>query len=265
MARGGLRLIGDSGAYSALTSGAQIDIEAFASWGKKWKNDLAWVASLDVIGDADASFDNYKTLRAMGLDVVPTLHYGSEPERLEQYAKEGVDFVGLGGMVGQGGAPQLKRWLVDVFRYARDNHPEMRFHGWGLTRTDLLLSLPWYSTDSSSFGSAWRYGQLRLFDPNGGRWRTIATNGKEAHAFRYLLQDHYGVEPEQVSTISKDNMKLMSRLQASAYQRCEEFLRKRFHVKPPKYGITDSYEGPHVHVVDGAKVHLGYLMTDGDR
>lgn len=259
LAAGGLRLIGDSGAFSAVTTGAAIQLEEFADWAIQWRDSLSWIASLDVIGDPDGTLKNYETLRGMGIDVVPTLHYGGEPELLDFYAADGVDFLGLGGMVGQGAGPQLTRWLVSVFRYARDKHPEMRFHGWGLTRSDLLMSLPWYSTDSSSYGSAWRYGQIRLFDPRHGKWLGFSTNGRDAHKYRHFLEDFYGVTPDEVSTIGPDNMPLITKLQALAYQRCENFLRRRFDVKPPKYGLTDSYDGPHVHVVDGAKRHLRML------
>ena len=56
----GLRLIGDSGAFSAHSQGKPINIQDFADWGLRWKNDLAWLASLDVIGNKDATWKNYK-------------------------------------------------------------------------------------------------------------------------------------------------------------------------------------------------------------
>lgn len=259
---GGLRLIGDSGAFSAVTQGAQIDLHAFADWAKKWRTKLAWIASLDVIGDAAGTLKNYEKLRNMGLDVIPTVHYGTDPKALDDYIKDGVDFVGLGGMVGQGGGAPLMRWMVSMFRYARDNHPEMRFHGWGMTQVTALQSLPWYSADSSSYGSAWRYGQARLFDPRTGKWKIIKTDGREAHKHREFLERYYGVSPEDVSLANADTKHVHTVTQALGYQYFEDFLRKRFNTSTPKYGVQIPCDGPSVHLVDGSKAHLAFLMKN---
>jgi len=259
MADGGLRLIGDSGAFSAVTQGAEIDLYAFADWAKKWKKKLAWVASLDVIGDPDGTLRNFEKLRNMDLNVVPTVHFGTKPQALDDYIKDGVDFVGLGGMVGQGGGPQLLRWIVSMFRYARDNHPQMRFHGWGMTQATTLQALPWYSADSSSYGSAWRYGQARLFDPTKGKWVIIRMNDKEAHKHRDFLERYYSVTPEEVAVANADTKHTHTVTQALGYQYFEDFLRKRFSITTPNYGVAIPCEGPSVHLVDGSKAHLSFL------
>ena len=70
----GLRIIADSGAFSAESQGAEINLVEFAEWATNWRDCFAWVASLDVIGNAEASWANYTSLRhGYGIDVVPTV------------------------------------------------------------------------------------------------------------------------------------------------------------------------------------------------
>lgn len=262
---GGLRLIGDSGAFSALTKGSPVDLHAFAEWAKKWRTNLAWVASLDVIGNAQGSLKNYERLRSMGIDVIPTVHYGTKPQELDFYARDGVDFVGLGGMVGPGSTTaSLMRWCLSMMRYARDKYPQMRFHGWGLTAMEPVMKLPWWSIDSSSYGSAWRYGQMRLFDPRTAKFRSIRTDGKEAHGQGDFLQRYYGVNAAQISIVKDGTIELHGRISAKSYQYLEDFMARKFQLTPPVYGQFNPTTRQGVHVVDGAKRHLKSLAR-GER
>lgn len=258
----GLRLIGDSGAYSAITTGNPIDRRAFAEWGARWRGSLCWLASLDVIGDERGSRKNYDWLRSHGLDVIPTLHYGVKPQAMDSYVKEGVDFIGLGGMVGpSSSATSLLRWTLSMMRYARDHHPQVRFHGWGLTTVDVMVVLPWWSLDSSSYGSAWRYGRMRLFDPRTAKFVSMRTDGREAYQHSDFLQRYYATTAQKVATVDHDSIPEHGRVAAKSYQYVETYLRQRFPMTPPTYGITGAEEGQSVHLVDGAKRHLRALRV----
>src|SRR5690606_17654109 len=162
-----LRLIGDSGAFSAWSQGAKITLEEYAAWCRRWWDHLCWCASLDVIGDPMATWRNWVALRdRYGLLTVPTLHAGTDVKWLDAYAAEGVDLIGLGGMAGTGQAPRAFRWALHMVRRARDRWPHVRFHLWGVTHRRFLDTLPVWSADSSGLmGGAYRYGNLRLFDP----------------------------------------------------------------------------------------------------
>lgn len=268
MARAGLRMIGDSGAFSAFNMGTPIDLVAFAAWTQTWQTSLAWVASLDVIGDAAGTWKNYRTLRdRYDLNVIPTVHYGADPTILDRYAADGVDFVGLGGMVGRKGQPKhLLRWCLAMFRYQRDHYPGMRFHGWGVTHPILLSSLPWYSVDSSGTSAAYRYGRLALYDPERHKTFTINMDGSDAYRFATLLRKHYGIRPAQIATSNVTTRPTLIRAAARANQIIEAQLRRKFNVTPPTYGINSACAGPAVHLVlatGGAKsgVDNAPLMT----
>lgn len=255
-----LRLIGDSGAFSAKSQGAEITPAGLAEWGRKWSHRLAWVAALDVIGDPDRTYRNwYEMVNRQGVKAVPTIHFGTDPTELDRYADEGVDFVGLGGLVGVPTKRQM-RWLIQVFRYARDNHPEMRFHGWGCTSVP-HYDLPFYSIDSSSWTGAVRYGTMVLADPRTGKNVTYKLDGRDAyqpHVAR-LLTDYYGISPRDASYSSAENRLTIVRLASLAMSVRERRFRKRHGaVSAPKW-IGDGRTGPHLHLAEAGLRNIGWL------
>ena len=158
----GTRIIGDSGAFSAMSTGKPIEREVFHAWADRWRDALLWVAALDVIGDAEASYQNWQAARRDGLELVPTIHYGEGTAQLDRFAEEGATLIGLGGMVPYSSEKdRLMRWCLMMHRHARDHHPQVRFHGWGISHPYLVDNLPWWSTDSSGFSSCFRFGTLR--------------------------------------------------------------------------------------------------------
>lgn len=202
----GTRIIGDSGAFSAMTSGEPMDREDFHEWANRWKDALFWTASLDVIGDFDGTLENWLAARKDGLELVPTVHYGEDPERLDTLADYGASLVGLGGMVPYTSEPKrLMRWCLQMHKYARDNHPDMRFHGWGITHPLLLDNLPWWSTDSSGFASAFRFGTLKLWNPERGRFTAVELNGRNLAEFARLIREDYGLDWREIATSNPDN------------------------------------------------------------
>lgn len=254
-----LRLIGDSGAFSAWSQGAPVQLSEYAAWCLKWRHTLCWVAALDVIGDPDATRRNWQIMRDdYGLDTVPTLHAGADPKNLDGYADAGVDYCGLGGLVGI--APRAFRWLISVFRYARDNHPGMRFHAWGVTNRQILEALPFYSADSSGImGQAYRYARLRLFNPHTSRDTAIALDGRDPYRHRDLITGVYGIEPASILTSKPANRALLIKLAAASTQQYARWLQARHKVTAPTWGIRE-HASP-----DGTRVHLvgdGHPSTD---
>lgn len=278
LSAGGLRIIADSGAYSARTLGAEIALDEFAEWALHWRAHLAWVASLDVINDPETTWKNYRILRHdLGVDVVPTLHAGDDKRWLDRYADDGVDFLGLGGLTPHRGRPQATiPWLADLMLYARAKYPTMRFHGWGATNPVLTKALPWYSVDSSNLGGAYRYGRLVLFDRSTGTWRQIKMDGRAAIDNDVLLARDYGVRGRDVRTSTPETRRLLVRVTGRSYQLVEDYLRKRHGpVTAPTYGVREptpktlggprmpgtrhGATGPHVHGTDGHPAHLQHL------
>lgn len=230
----GTRIIGDSGAFSAMTSGSPIDREEFHAWADRWKGSLFWAAALDEIGDAAASFANWQAARRDGLELVPTIHYGEGTAQLDRFAEEGATLIGLGGMVPYSSEKErLMRWTLMMHRHARDHHPQVRFHGWGISHPYLVDNLPWWSTDSSGFSSCFRFGTLRLWVPKRGRFVSVDLNGREAAKHATLLRETYGVDWKLVSTSTPANRRPLGRVALRSVQLYAAWLQRRQAVSPP--------------------------------
>lgn len=259
LASGGLCLIADSGAFSAASQDAQIDTDEFYEWCGRWRDDFIWMASLDVIGDDAATYKNWISAPSH-LRLVPTVHCGAAPETLDKYVEGGADLVGLGGMVPYKSEPmKLLRWCAQMMRYARDRHPHVRFHGWGVTHPELLMNLPWWSVDSSGFTAAYRYGRMTLVDPATGRKYGYQMNGKDAARYARELSRDYGIDWRKVSVSATDNRRDVVRVSVRSMQHLQTYLQRRWKVTPPETLITKQASGPLLHFVDAAKPHLECL------
>lgn len=259
---GGLSMIGDSGAFSARSQGAVIDPDLFYAWADQNRHLLAWVAALDVIGDEAQTWENWRTAPEH-LRLVPTVHYGCDARAIDRYAERGCDLIGLGGMVpfaSAGGNQRLLRWTLDVFRYARKQWPDVRFHGWGVSNLQLLMDLPWWSVDASSFGSGYRYGQLRSFDPRTASYQAIRMDGHIPATHARFLRDVYGVSWKDVLKSGPTNRRLITRLGARSAQLLEQFLQRRHRVPPPAR-FADGV-GPRVHFADSAAGTYDVLVKE---
>lgn len=244
------RIVGDSGAFTAKASGTVIETKQLAAWAKQWEHRLAWVAALDDIGDQDATRRNWLELvEDYGVPGIPTIHCGEPPEAMDFYAARGVDFMGLGGLAGKAySEAAMFRWIVRCFKYARDNHPQMRFHGWGVTKPD-WVRLPWFSVDSSGWSSSYRYARLALRHPHTGKTYQFQLNGKDVYRpdIVSLLRDHYGVNPSEIATSGPHNRALLVRLSALSASVGEQQMRKlhrRNPVSPPMWGRLGGFDFP---------------------
>jgi len=248
---GGWRLIGDSGAFSAHTQGVTIDVDALTDWGLKWQESgqLCWAAALDVIRNPVGTHKNWLRAKGRGLNAVPTVHFPAPPSTLDDYAKDGVRFLGLGGQVG-GGQDALMRWAVSMMRYARDRWPDMRFHGWGATGKGSLL-LPYYSVDSTSWYEGVLWGTTTLEDPRDPtkKWR-LEHDGRAAYEPKManLLSTYYDIDPASVADSRGSNWAAIQLMCRSAAQR-EIWLRKRHGMITPPPELAGQEDGPCLHLV----------------
>ena len=248
-----LTIIGDSGAFSANSQGATITTKDLANWATTWRHKLKWVASLDVIGNPVRTYSNWRDMvDGYGVKAIPTIHYGTNPAELDKYARRGVDLVGLGGLVRVPTKAQM-RWLIQVFKYAREHHPDMQFHGWGCTSTP-HFRLPFYSVDSSSWTSGVRYGQARLIHPKTGDKIEYRLNGKDAFKpeIAQLLNDYYGVSPRDASYSNSSNRETMVRIHSLAESAREQLWQnKHGPVKVPKWGVNVAHNDRSLHLALG--------------
>ena len=149
----------DSGAFSAFMKGIDISPDDYAEFLHKNGDKFTCRSSLDVIGNAQGSYDKLKELESMGCQVQPVFHAREDESWLKKYIAEGYDYIFIGGMVPES-TSWLTTWLDDLFDRIlcnSDGTAKVKLHGFGLTDTQLMFRYPWHSVDSSSWCAYTRY------------------------------------------------------------------------------------------------------------
>lgn len=164
----GVRIFLDSGAFTAFTKGATIDLHEYCEFIKSNQDIIEvddgelCVSVLDGIGDPLLTWQNQQAMERLGIRPLPCFHYGEDERYLEWYI-ENYSYITIGGMVPVS-TPQLVHWLDRIWdRYLTksDGTPKVKVHGFGLTSLTLMERYPWYSVDSSAWVQAASHGLVR--------------------------------------------------------------------------------------------------------
>lgn len=150
--RDGVKVFLDSGAFSAFSLGATIDLDEYCEYCKRNMDVIEVISVLDGIGDPLKTYQNQLAMEQRGVRPLPCFHYGEDERYLEWYLAH-YDHITLGGMVPIS-KPQLIHWLDRIWtKYLTkpDGSAKVKVHGFGLTQVPLIQRYPWYSTDSSSW------------------------------------------------------------------------------------------------------------------
>jgi hypothetical protein len=259
---GDVDLFADSGAYSAATTGATIRLADYSAWLDDWRPLWTVRAGLDVIGDHEATARNTEALRAAGADVMPVFHVG-EPWHVLEAMCAANPYVALGGMalhaVGGSKQTQLMRWLVRCFQIAAEHGT--RFHGFGLTSAKLLVNLPFYSVDSSSYTLGQRWGLVYLWDAPALKMRSIFFRSLAEVRPTADLFTRHGLDPARVwqpefmragTRQGAADRHAITAASAHAYRFMENDLIRRHRVAAPPLPAHDT---------DGTKVYLALNGT----
>jgi hypothetical protein len=208
----------DSGAHSARTLGITIGVDDYAAWVKHWAGCFTVYANLDVIYAAEATRINQRILEEQhGLHPMPVFHTGEPFTVLERYLAEGYTYIALGKLLGNPWV-HLAPWIEKCFRMAEGTAV---FHGFGLTAWQAIREFPFFSVDSSSWGSPYRFGTVRLFDR--GRWTTVRVGNRDSvNAARPILAK-YGV-PWQHLSRAGFSRSILGELSAESYLRAGEWV-----------------------------------------
>jgi hypothetical protein len=155
----------DSGAYSADTQGAKIDLGEYIDFLQRFGSHAEVIAPLDVIGDWRASERNLRQMEAAGISPIPVFHEGSPVSVIEEMISE-YEYIGIGGIVKRRGKGlTLSRFLDNVFSRTRDR---TKVHGFGITTFSSLTRYPFYSVDSTSWTAGSKFSEVHFL--RGGRF-----------------------------------------------------------------------------------------------
>lgn len=167
--RGGEHIFLDSGAFSAYNSGKIINIDDLISYANTVIDKCDWVASLDVIGDGQKSYENFEYIRSKIADpdkLVPTFHINVPIEYLDKYLdyedKFGkVKCIAMGGIAKK--RPQQRKLFLDkILPYIRKKRPDIKIHAFGVTSADQLKDYDFDTADSTTWLKHSIYGHILL-------------------------------------------------------------------------------------------------------
>lgn len=146
----GVGIFLDSGAFSVMQSGAEVDLQAYCDFCLLHRHKLDVYVQLDVIGDQRRTRENLEVMEARGLQPMPVFTTSGDLGALDALC-ERYDYIGLGDLKGRQmfASGQRSERLDRVFRVAEKHWP-IRFHAFGLIAQGPLERYPFYSADSAS-------------------------------------------------------------------------------------------------------------------
>ena len=229
-------IFADSGAFTAMTQGARLELRDYARWLLRWRHLFDTYANLDVIGNAEATWANQQALEdRYGLRPLPVFHVREDWRWLDKYLGAGYDYVALGvaGLRRRAYFP----WLVKAFRICTE--AGARVHGFGISDVSVLWDLPFYSVDSTSFLSGGNWGQLHLFT---ARDRLMTVPNCEAPRYGRLVRAHGG-DPRRIALGPGHpdyNWRLPVVVDAHAFAATSRHLRRRHGLIAPPAGYREA-------------------------
>lgn len=137
---------------------------AYVRFLKKNDNHISSYVNLDIINNAEASYESLKYLESKGLHPLPVFHVGNDTKWLRKYIEEGYELICLGGITPNPWKevrPILDKIWSEILT-DKDGMPIVKVHGLAATSYNLMKTYPWYSCDSASWLKAGIYGSILL-------------------------------------------------------------------------------------------------------
>lgn len=160
------RILIDSGAFTAYTTGKVITVKEYGDWAlnfkKQWESKVKSLHffNLDVIGSQEKSNANLHKLEAMGLKPIPIFTFNADIKDLIYYLNN-YEYLAFGGLVGRPPTVVMK-WLDFCYKQVNNYYKETgelrKTHLLGVTKREMLERYPLYSCDSSGWVSCLRFG-----------------------------------------------------------------------------------------------------------
>jgi hypothetical protein len=156
-------------------------MKRYASWlhkkvpddpkGRSWKEVVTSYANLDVLGNAEATWESQKEMEKLGLDPMPVYHYTDTTVKFLKKYIEQYDTLATGGAINIGSTemtfPQRDAVMTQVFDLIEEikgrdeeGHLKVRTHAFGITGLPFHKRFEYHSADSVSWAMAAGYGSV---------------------------------------------------------------------------------------------------------
>jgi len=138
----------------------QTYLDKYAAYCRAHGDHFTFYVTVDVIFNAERSWDTFDYLWKSGLRPLPVLHHGEPIEFLKKMLRR-TDYVGVGGLAQGATQRAYMTWADEVFAYLGKTS-EVKVHGFAMTSVPLVRKYKWYSVDSTTPWSLSRNGSLLL-------------------------------------------------------------------------------------------------------
>jgi len=158
-----LDLFMDCGAVTAYAAGRELSVDNYCKFLEGLDKDgiRPWAyMALDRIGDPEQTRANHSTMMKRGFKPIPVWTRNDDPERLDELFTHSK-IVAIGGLATRSGS------RIAYMQKAMDLAAGRPVHLLGMSSVDGLKRLRPFSSDSSSWESAARYGKLIVYDGMG--------------------------------------------------------------------------------------------------
>lgn len=162
-----MELFLDSGAFSAKTRGVVIDIDEYIQFIKDHINEAHIFSNLDVIGDGQASYENWERMSNAKVPTLPVYHLGTDISYLKKYISKS-EYIAIGGMAKMSNKKRV--FNLDYLWEEYLTPSGIKVHGFGMTSYPLLLRYPWHSVDSTGWFRHAIYGKIIIPYSRNGKW-----------------------------------------------------------------------------------------------
>jgi len=196
-----LKLMVDSGGFSVITRGIEIDIFRYIDFIKNNLEHITYYFVLDNrLEKLKETKRNHRLMRKIGLDPIPIYHI-DEPLSYFQGLCRNHKYIGIGG--------KDKKNIHDLFRIAKMNRTKI--HLLGATAPSVIYTYLPYSCDSSTWINSVKFGGLYLF--NGFSLtpchRKRLSDIKQNFILNKKLYSRYNIELKDIVSDYYDKTKLL--------------------------------------------------------
>lgn len=188
----------DSGAFSAMTVGAKIDLSTYTLYCEIYGKAFEVIMSLDVIGDAEATWVNHSYMRKEGVKSLCTFHLDSDWKYLIQMIESGDDYIALAVKGQQGQKERVRVFLDECFNLIQKYNPTIKTHGLGLTTSSIVRDYPLTSIDGTTWmTAASKFGRIMYHCNGETKWITVSDQEdleKNWHLIGDDIQEGWGLK-----------------------------------------------------------------------
>ena len=225
------KLIVDSGAFTAWTRGAELNVDEYIEWLNKYKDYIYLAGQVDSIPGklrqaptvaeveeaAQKTYDNYWYMKER-LDnpdmLLYTFHVGEPFRFLEKVLEHpNIKYIALGGMVGKNAVTKenFSQKCFEIIK--KSKNPNVKVHAFGVTTQSMLEKFPFASGDSTGWimtgasGQIYsQYGHLDFSQNSRNTSKSVFNLSKEAYNVVLEEVTKFGFTMEQLEESYKARM-----------------------------------------------------------